>query len=311
MSNTYMDYLDTQIESESVIFHSFLLEYRKKDNTPICFVEGFDDSYYYRSRIEPRTNNMRAKFITCNGKQGVLDIFNEINERHEFKHCKLFFFVDRDFDKNISSDKIYITPSYSIENLYTSLESFKLILGDIFRRGETDTDYQNSITLFRKRQDEFHDIVQQLNALLACDRELSMDKRSKASINGVTITEYVSIDIFNIKHNEKFTELIEIFNHISQESLQKKMQEFQSLDKQKYFRGKFELQFFCSFIDKLAKDSNIRNHEKRQFFASRIKTDITLSKNPLLTLSTYAHTPECLIDYIDKVWKQDTSEKVS
>ncbi|MGD6940942.1 DUF4435 domain-containing protein [Cytobacillus gottheilii] len=311
MNANYMDYLASELDSSSVIFHNFLLEYRKFETQPICFVEGFDDSYYYRNRVEKFTDSKRAKFIPCSGKKGVIGIYNDIKQHEEFDNKKFFFFIDKDFDDEEVSDEIYVTPTYSIENLYTSLDSFKLILEDIFRRPASNEDYHHTVNLFEQRKNEFFNIIKELNICIACDRELKQENRSRVSMSDVNILDYITVNLLEVKSLQKLDELLNFFSHITMEHRERKKVEYSILNKEYYIRGKFEFQFFCGLLTKLAKDSNIRDANKREFFSRRIKTDLNLTSNQLLTLSQFADTPDCLIDYICKVWEAKEPKKVS
>lgn len=293
--------MEEEMEASSVIFHEFLLEFKKNKSTVYCFVEGSDDIDYYRPRIEAYVSWSDNPYIPCSGKRGVIGIFEIIKGRREFEDCKILYFVDRDFDDNSQiSDEIYVTPSYSIENLYTSTECFCKALKYVIKRKETDQDFGRAIELFQQRKDEFHEIVSDLNALIASDREINSEVKNRKSINGIKITDYMNISIDKISVEANFADLLDLFNHIDSEKKDEVKSRLVAKDRQLTFRGKFELQFYAKFLDLLIRDSNVRKDELRKFFKERVKTqDLDVTKSPVQVLSSYAMTPICLQKYIN------------
>ena len=98
--------------------------------TLYCFVEGHDWPYYH-IRISA-ISGKSCEVIVSNGKKSVLAIYNLLNKIPEYNRYKKLFFVDRDYDDNSNIDKnVYVTPGYSVENFYGSIDCFKNIIKNI------------------------------------------------------------------------------------------------------------------------------------------------------------------------------------
>ncbi|CEI80725.1 hypothetical protein BN997_00534 [Oceanobacillus oncorhynchi] len=65
----------------TVGYHKFTLKFKPRQRKPYCFIEG-EDSKYYISRI---TMVCKAEpiFISCKGKKGVVETFNEIQKHND------------------------------------------------------------------------------------------------------------------------------------------------------------------------------------------------------------------------------------
>lgn len=124
-------------ESWIVVYDEFLHQY--VENGPIVygFVEGKDDPSFYRRIINdqlPRGWNVRL--IKAGSKDKVFKIFDKMDWSEKPKK-RICFFVDRDLSAFLevetrSSDNIYITDNYSIENDAVNFETFEAVLEDIF-----------------------------------------------------------------------------------------------------------------------------------------------------------------------------------
>jgi hypothetical protein len=286
-------------------FHKFLLKYKPHKNIPYCFVEG-EDAKYYGPRVT-MVCHKEPDFIRCNGKKGVIKAYEEIIKHQEYNEVRLFFFVDRDFDEPLNNPKIYETPCYSVENLYSSPKVLERILKHEFNLEETDVDFKNAMDTFLKRQKEFHDNIALLNAWIACCKEyMSKTKKEiKLRLNNLSFKEHlidVSLEKVTAKYTiEKIEEFLEIPVSIPASVLENKLKQMNSHPMRgRIFRGKFEIAFFISILDKLIEDRNKK--EGRKVFQNKGKVRLPLDVNPLTVLSIYADVPDCLYDYIEKQW---------
>ncbi|MGJ7920945.1 DUF4435 domain-containing protein [Neobacillus sp. LXY-4] len=308
MNNTNMnrdEMLRKKRQKGIVGFHKFSLKFKPKKSIPYCFVEG-EDSKYYLPRVSMICKS-EPDFVKCNGKKGVLDTYNEIKKHKEFNDEKLFFFVDSDFDVPVNNVEIYETPCYSIENLYTSLDAFKRILKNEFNLEETDEDYNKAIDTFIERQNEFHDLISLLNSWIYSykDYMYKTGEEIKLRLNELILKEHL-VDITLHKITCKYTlqqieEFLNITKKIPNSNVTNIHQTLNSHPKRgSIFRGKFELEFFKIFLDKVVEDRNKKTG--RQLFQEKGKIRLSLDSNILITLSTYADTPDCLFTYIHKRW---------
>ncbi|AFZ56606.1 DUF4435 domain-containing protein [Anabaena cylindrica FACHB-243] len=283
----------------AVAFTEFSRQYKQDESALYCFFEGEDDKKYYGIRIRNIARPIKYSYFSCDGKKGVLDIHRIITNRKSYSQVRAAYFIDRDFDvsiKNTEITGIYETPCYSIENLYTAINSFCEILRTEFKLAELDIDFNNCKNLYINLQKEFHDAVELLNIWIACQRE----KRADLKLSGFDISKLVQIDLDNITSNYTINELHTQFPKaitVTQEEIDLKQSDLCLQERQKSFRGKFEIVFLCKFIQKLIEEANKGNPK---YFTKKIKVTLNLRETTLISdLSQYADTPDCLVDYLE------------
>ncbi|MEH2091166.1 DUF4435 domain-containing protein [Nostoc sp.] len=281
-----------------VVFTEFTRLYKQYDSALYCFFEG-EDSKYYGIRIKNVTRPEKDIYLSCNGKEGVLGVHRMLSSRKRYANVKAAYFVDKDFDisiKETSLSRIYETPCYSVENFYTSVQCFSEILRSEFKLTESDENFQRCISLYTKLQEDFHNGVELLNAWIACQREQS----SKLNISGLSVLEFVHIDLDKITVKYTINDLYDRFPNVSiipQRELDIKISELQSNIRQKSFRGKFEIEFLFYFLQKLMNEANNGNYP---YFTRKVNVKIHLSKKTIISdLSQYADTSSCLYSYLE------------
>ncbi len=134
-----MDMLETHasaLESSNVAYHEFLLCYRTREQIVYGFVEGKGDPSFYRGLIESNLpEGWDVKLIISGNKNKVLRAFDEMDWLR-FPKKRICFFVDRDLSDFIegesrSSENLYITDNYSIENEAANFGTMKRILEEV------------------------------------------------------------------------------------------------------------------------------------------------------------------------------------
>lgn len=280
------------------VFVEFSRLYKQYESALYCFFEG-DDSKYYGIRIRNVIRPEKYIDLTCNGKEGVLGIYRMLSARKYYASVKAAYFVDRDFDKSIYEmglSQIYETPCYSVENFYTSANCVSEILKAEFKLTELDENFKRSISLYVKLQEEFHNAVELLNVWIACQR----DNKSVLNISDLSVLRFIDIDLDKITIKYTVSDLYTMFpntSSISQNELDAKRSELQARIRQQSFRGKFEIEFLFSFLQKLISEANQGNYP---YFTKKIKVVLSLSKkNVISDLSQYADTPDSLYSYLE------------
>lgn len=92
--------------------------YASEENTVSCIFEG-EDAKYYGVRIDNFLHGLERKNISCKGKEKLLRLKETVDSHIDLSKARILFFADRDFDfTHASISNLYITPCYSIENLY-------------------------------------------------------------------------------------------------------------------------------------------------------------------------------------------------
>jgi hypothetical protein len=293
-----VDNLRTSRGKAVAVFVEFTRLYKQYESALYCFFEG-EDSKYYGIRIKNIARPEKDVYLKCNGKEGVLGIYRMLSSRNHYRNARTAYFVDRDFDQSVYDmgvSKIYETPCYSIENFYTSIQCFSEVLKIEFKLTELDENYEKCISLYAKLQEEFHNAVELLNAWVACHR----DKSSKLLISDLSVLSFVHIDLNQAIANYTTDDLHQMFPNlpvISEQELDAKKSELKINARQKSFRGKFEIEFLFSFLQKLMSEANQGNY---QYFTRKVKVVLSLTKRTIVSdLSQYADTPNCLYKYLE------------
>lgn len=312
MNEISVDYLLNEANSEHTYYTLFVQSYKKEGKNLYCFYEGYDDVKYYRIRIENITQKEVENWFYCNGKYNVLKAYELISQHSEYDLKKILFFVDKDFSEKIENENIYCTPYYSIENFYTSRKVIETIVKDEFKinnNTSNNNDFNRIMSFYDELISKFHNETIFFNAWLACqndkrklikeERRLHIDDKVKKYFNNIVHNDLKTIqDFSDLKNAEKLKEIFPDAYEIETKELNNKIKEFKKLDTNKFFRGKFELQFLVSFLNRIKEELGKKNSS---VFSRRYRINLRLEfSSAISTLSQYAETTKCLIKYLGK-----------
>ncbi len=281
-------------DSSSVAWQKFILLKTKKTNDLFCFYEGKDGPYYF-NRIQ--NNYGEHHPITCGRKSNVLKLHEKFTTQYN-NSIKASFFVDSDFDEKHNKDFLYETPCYSVENFYTSKKVLVAILKNEFLLTEEDEEFHNVISEFESNQKDFHNATLLLNSWYACIKRKSnsIGESANASLSEQPPKDFIIIKIGEISSNYDFNKIKERFPEsfqITEEEVIETQKEFELVEKNKYFRGKYEVEFIYKFLLHLIEDANVNKRLLKK------KTNFKIERAQILSqLSQYAETPPCLIKHI-------------
>ncbi len=273
------------------IYAQFVLSTKKFESYAFCFYEG-EDGKYYDLRIRQKFSDKFITYIAGN-KDAVLKLLKKIKSTNMYDNVCMMFFVDRDFDDNRGggeSKDLYVTPCYSIENLYVEENCFHQILQSEFGLNITDIDYEKCLTDFRLREIEFNEKMLEFNSLVLLRRK-KYQSNSIYSIGSVKTAHLVQVTLENVNYSQKYNDTInDIKNglHVDEEELEQAKEKLREQgDFSKNFRGKNQLDFFVSLINDLKE----RNRNGGYFSKKYNNIHINLTSNRLSELSQYATTP--------------------
>lgn len=303
------DKLRLESNSEHVAYTEFILRLKKKKDCIYCFYEGKDDNKYYGIRVQSSTKK-QPEPINCGGKENVLEVRRLISQKKEYKTIDIFYFIDLDYEQSsYNIPDIYVLPSYSIENQYANKESLTKILKNEFSLNEEEDDFKIAVSSFEQLQQKFHENILLINAWLACQS----DKRKELSIKtylkidnsiGSYFSSLVSTDLQSIKslsdlnNTSKIEALFPDAPKITEEELNSKIEKLQTQSAEESFRGKFQLRFFISFLERLKSEIC---KKRSTIFNEKHKCSLRFEYATALTnLSIYANTPPCLHQYLER-----------
>lgn len=288
-----------------VAFTKFCHDKQQHDDCIFCFFEG-EDSKYYCPRIEHYTKYAYEKIVSynCGGRKEVIRAYNLIKDKIEYADVNKMFFVDRDYVPLSQELKnVYQTPCYSVENFYTSLDSFSRIINREFGINTIEDDFAKCVADYCQRQTEFHSETLYLNAWLSGQRKAE----DQFHLKKITLADYkigklfseISIEKVTTKDPITKTLLLQQFSsayNVSDEDIAKEVTFFQSGNQQKLFRGKFEIDFLRKIITSIKE----KNRDSTYFQTKRECVYVDPNVNTLSTLSSYADTPECLVRFLEE-----------
>jgi hypothetical protein len=276
-----------------------------KNKFPICF-EG-EDEKYYSIRIENLTN-LDWTGINCGGKLKVLALREKIKASESYSEKEVLFFVDADFDSNdevIGFTDVYVTPCYSVENLYISDKAFIKMLRSEFGISEFDVDpasYIKVMDTFTIRKKEFFEIITDFNLLIHYlrSKEDSGELKTRLNINNIDIDKLVTISLPEVKKVYSLEKYQDLFPELPDDlDINLDISKSYFLDKSSeiIFRGKQNLEFLRVFIGLLKQDRGKKSG--KEVFSENGKVKLQLTKaNTLSELSQYADTPNCLKEFL-------------
>lgn len=307
MSDIVENLLEESV-SDCVAYTEFMLNYKKSEDNLYCFFEGNEDRFYYSIRIDLLSaTNDNIGFI-CGGKEKVLKVHKLIKDNNYYRNVKTSFYIDSDYDKNEINPDIYITPTYSIENLYCTKESFEKILISEFKMNSGDNDFIKCVENYLYIQDKFNEQTLLLNAWLACQADyrnehktytyLKIDNKVKTFFDKIVLTDLSAIKALQEIKTKVDIENIFVDSPVIEDSkLEEKVEYFKTINKSDKFRGKFILRLLENYLCRLQSISGVNPEMFEKKYSSNLRFEYaTICSN----LSQYATTPNCLKDYISK-----------
>lgn len=286
----FLKYLKSAAKSNTSVKTKFFQQYNTNDNALHVFYEGNDDPSFYSNFFENR-NKVKIYYYQAENKKGVYYIHSQINWLAYNKNRSLFF-VDKDFSDILgetynNDTNIFITKYYSIENYLICKQLFTRVLRDILHIDD-DKFINQCYKDFDKNLKTFSIQIQPLIAWIIYHRSIG----SSLQLNNFKIS-----DIFYFDNNLKINK-----NRFCKG---KKMQEY-ILDKTKlthtdecwkgilsyyrqlkntshhkiYLRGKYEVWFLISYINKLVEIIN----DKKTKGETKIKLQFNLTTDNAVEL---------------------------
>lgn len=286
-------------ENASVAFMEFCSYKECYKEYLFVFYEG-EDRKYYNQRIRDFVGSKIIQ-IKAGNKKNVIKVMKQIDSQNQYNNVKTVFFVDRDMDFNMpeyNSNNLYVTPCYSIENLYVNEYSLGLILEDEFGLNSNDNDYNQIMSNFSCLYKDFCDKMTVFNALVLLRNEKKLNE-DKVCINNIKTSHLIKIDIinrsitFSIHYEKVISDLSIKLNVMNDEEIKQAVSRLSSYgDPCDVFRGKNQLDFMIEFIDQLCK------YKKEIIKSNKNSISINPKQNRLSTLSRYAKTPDNLIKFL-------------
>lgn len=312
-----------KIKKDSAVFMKYSSLYSISPSNLHCFFEG-EDVKYYALRIERYTLNSMEDicYYDCEGKKGVLTLLEKIKKTKKWNDKNHLFFIDKDYDEVDSykdCKEVYQTPFYSIENFYTHSDCFKMILSRELGLNAIEKDFKKAMNDYCLRHEEFQKIMAPINIWNIYQKSRSLDKKLSNKISEQEVKKYIdkiTLEKIEEKENLTFEKLIDFHSNKVHSNkkltgeeksdlikklelsdvkyLEKKLNSITNLGISQNSRGKYEFIFLNDIIKDLSKKSKNDGYFSKKLVHVSLKAD----GNRISSLSEYAHTPPCLIEYL-------------
>lgn len=268
------------------------------------FFEGEDEKYY-----SPRINIIRSDIkwigINCSGKKNVIELRRMIRTHFDYGNSLCMFFIDSDFDDNASYKNlgdIYLTPCYSIENLYTSSSAFSRIINAEFgvhEFHENDQCFKKAVEHFENTKSLYFRAIEDFNFLIFELKRVD-EPNLVVNINNVNFEKLVDINLGQVTKLYTTDNPKNIFPELPDDlkfNFEAAKEFFKTFHSEQWFRGKQNLEFLRVFLEIIKKDRCSK--QKRQIFKNKAPVKLHLTKsNCISELSQYADTPDCLLAFL-------------
>jgi hypothetical protein len=292
-------------DSLSVKFKEFT-RIISKNKVPMFF-EG-EDEKYFSVRINNICSNLSWTGINSGGKKKVIALREKVRKHPFYKNSICLFFIDSDFDDNtqyLSFDDTYITPCYSVENLYITTSAFQRVLNAEFGINdvcENSTCFESCTTIYEKAKKDYLDKISAFNFMIREIRimEKCNDIKNTLNLNNINFDSLIKIQLHDIEKVYDENSPNSIFTDLESGitiNLKSSEEYFSSQNRELWFRGKQHLEFMRIFLTQLKADRNIK--AGRKVFKEKGNVKLQLTKgNTISELSQYADTPQCLRDFL-------------
>jgi len=275
MTENYAAYLAKEAESLNSILHQFILLYSNSDDSLHIFFEGEEDSKFYLPFIR-NTSSRSYLLYQCGGKPRLREVHSTLSSQgYTLDNC--LFFADRDHDDFLdrqikSTDTIYLTDSYSVENEFTTPSALKVALSDIAGLSPGSNDFTEIESDVLSAMREFHSVMRSLTAWSIATRKAG----GKLNLNNANLA-----NVFSISDDAKPSRKNGGFSYFKKQACacetRPAFSQFLAFREQldpevgfQWVRGKYEIWFFQIAL--------VKAFEKRN--ATRVSTGLKRLKIP-------------------------------
>lgn len=285
--------------SIAVTLHNYLqLRNHNKDECIYIF-EGNEDYSFYSTLINRiLERSVKITPLCVNGKENVLALRDKLEINEETSYQKVLYFIDRDYDLlkgRTQTNNLYMTPSYSIENLLVTEKNLKeLLIGEYYcNDNHANEDITKIIELYRNRLNEFTSVMKKTNQLIHYIRV------QKIKVKAIDVDAFKKIAKVSLEEvsclSHDCWQHIGLTSDISTEYLNITKKEFDKLDPVKNWRGKFLYAFFSKFLALLKED---RGKKKPTYFKERKNMTFNPTGDIIRTLASMIEIPICLKSFV-------------
>jgi len=274
----------------------------------VSIVEGEDDPLFYSSIYSRIGVENPDVFFVANGKDNVLALREHLAKSLEAPRGGFnTFFVDKDFDGTkgkVGGSDLYVTPTYSFENLLICPIAVRALLVSDFRLGTAECvgDIKRVLEKFEKLIADHAKELEEVNSLLYWIRkkESSGIRVLQTSIdpNEPKYATLRSNDL-SVKKQASRAELASLLKlnvDLEDVVLAETSAEFKLLVPKRDWRGKFIFHLLCKFISVLVEDRNCQISIHFSQGKGKVSLD-TSGRGLIRALALACEIPVCLKEF--------------
>lgn len=275
----------------------------------VMVLEGKDDPKFYTPKFDALIKSEWV-LLSVGGKSKALSLRGKIRSHPKYNRDSVYFFVDRDYDNNVAFEDTYVTPAYSIENLYCNPETVRRLVEVECGLTKVDLKSRREILAFLmgeylKLRSRFHSNRKLvfLNSVFCYvrtqkqDRKISLDKLLKLEVK-LKDGELVLL----MKKGDAFAEHRAAERDSYKDFVRSNVSWLEVLsDPALRFRGKQEILILRLYVNALKHDGILAEEAKRAF-GVKVKTENpSMADHILSTASQYVRTPACLSGFLSAI----------
>lgn len=286
-----------------VAFHDFLIEMKRGKKTLHIFYEGKTDNGFYGSMLRREVNKeVFIKSYICGSKDEVYSARKRLLVR-EYIDNYLLFFVDKDLDdivpvERTEFDDLYVTETYSIENILICSDVFSQACSELFKIDSGSEAIEHVKIKFIEAERSFCHWVVFIMAWVLCCRRLGL----KPNLSNIKLS-----DICKVDGNMNFLSIMDSFRLIDylkdktnangsilQGYIEEAIDELSKFPEKSYIRGKFHLWILIECI-------NVSREAIENAYGKKIKMHININSQTVIDiLGPRVRTPQSLIGFLRK-----------
>jgi len=252
-NDEYLTLIKEAKNSRSVIKLSFATFASSiPENIKIFAMEGVDDKVAYFHWVRQINTNINYESYICKNKTNTLKLFDALQSDLTGLGERVYYFIDKDYDNYQGREphqKIYMTEKYSIENFIVCAELLNdLLILEFHMNGQNETRQKINET-FERLYGKFLEITSAINFRIFLARKLGIRQRDDLPKN---CTSFVSISSENVTALDvNVHDLVQLEREPTIAEENHLLSEFNSLQPQHDYRGKFALSFFSTWLNYL------------------------------------------------------------
>jgi hypothetical protein len=319
MSNTgdFIGILEDARRSPISVFHNFRLSYYgSRGDDVFLFFEGLDDKLFYIPAILKWREMEEIECFVCDGKKNVLAVRDMVREELGGLE-RTAFFIDRDFDTFVGAMEdaegggLYITDSYSFENLLVGQEAIRALWGLHTPYGRDDGRLVELLASFDRAHATFVRVMRSVTAWCLDLRQRGGDVK----LGDARLAELVRFE--DRTHLRKLPGGFDSFREscgvvreqIQPASIKGWIERLRGVEPKLWLRGKFELWFFAEWLKKAWRwlESTRKERGERR----RLRCPQLSSQMLIATLSGKVRYTRSLIEFLEHSMGTRHSERVT